>query len=76
MGVDCSYFFHQNPEPRDPWTGVFDATPLGAACPQSTTGVVRYTHPDFDNWSEDCLNLNIYTKVRLTRDVNINSRVR
>ena len=56
-------FFHQNPEPRDPWTGVFDATPLGAACPQNPRGLLRLTHPDFDNWSEDCLNLDIYTKV-------------
>ena len=60
-------------EPVDGWDGVFDATAFGPACPQNRAVHEHLEHPtrrfykreyregqDF-TYSEDCLNLNIYT---------------
>lgn len=50
------------PEKRDPWAPeIFAALELGQACPQSQGGLLDFTHPGFDNYGEDCLNLDIYT---------------
>jgi len=37
-----------------------DASKLGSACPQGRGGVLLLTHPLWDDYSEDCLNMNIY----------------
>ncbi|CAD5118434.1 DgyrCDS7143 [Dimorphilus gyrociliatus] len=37
------------------------ADTLGAACPQGRTGVILLTHPLWDRFSEDCLNMNVYS---------------
>lgn len=48
----------QNPEPAEPWTGIYDATKPGNKAMQ----VNPYTSTTIDG-SEDCLYLNIYTPV-------------
>ena len=54
--------YFQYPEKRDPWSpNTFNATELGQACPQPQGGLLDLTHPGFENYGEDCLNLDIYT---------------
>ena len=49
------------PEPADPWTGVRDATRIGAAAWQSTSGSSGVLPGRTRRMDEDCLFLNIYT---------------
>lgn len=46
------------PPPAKPWTGVRDATRLGAPAPQTPHSTYGENEPD---WSEDCLFLNVWT---------------
>ena len=50
----------QPPRPVVPWQGVRDATKFGAACLQGKI----FGDISFDNISEDCLTLNIWTPAR------------
>ncbi|CAD5111483.1 DgyrCDS792 [Dimorphilus gyrociliatus] len=47
--------------PVDPekWDN-FVADSLGAACPQDPVGFIWFTHPGWNLYEEDCLNLNIF----------------
>jgi len=47
----------QNPLPHD---GVFEAKTLPSACIQNIAGLIWMTHPGWNNYDEDCLNLNVY----------------
>ncbi|CAH1776529.1 unnamed protein product [Owenia fusiformis] len=48
------------PEEPDIWNGTFDATRFRSACLQSGF-LMAITHPDWDDYDEDCLNMNIYS---------------
>src|ERR1700722_302530 len=48
------------PHTISPWTGTRPAKEFGAACPQPPTLEKRYGI-SFDNLSEDCLTLNVWT---------------
>lgn len=54
------------PQPVDEWDGTFDATEFGAICMQSKPVPFSMWTQEFiapaGNMSEDCLNLNIWTK--------------
>ncbi|XP_050680051.1 venom carboxylesterase-6-like isoform X3 [Leptidea sinapis] len=52
----------QPPVPKQPWTGVYNATQYGPVCPQS---VWRYKR---EQMSEDCLVLNIFVPVTNNSD--------
>jgi carboxylesterase type B len=52
------------PQKPDPWSDVFVASRLRAACSQDVLGVLWVTHPGWVRISENCLNLNIYTPER------------
>ena len=53
----------QRPVPAEPWDDVLNATSLPTLCVQSDSGVIRYTHPWYQNYGEDCLNLNVFAPV-------------
>jgi carboxylesterase type B len=42
------------------WTGVRETKELPDACIQDPAGLIWMTHPGWHNYSEDCLNLNVY----------------
>ena len=46
------------PQPVVPWTGTRDATAMPPACPQVSEG---WNEEQSENWSEDCLTLDIRT---------------
>lgn len=54
------------PQPREEWEGTFDATEFGAICMQGEPVSFSMWTQEFiapaGNMSEDCLNLNIWTK--------------
>jgi para-nitrobenzyl esterase len=50
------------PRPAKPWDGVRQATQFGAACPQNKAML------KIEALSEDCLNLNIWTPAKTSRD--------
>ena len=54
----------QAPKPLVPWQGVRDATKFGAACLQGKI----FGDISFDNVSEDCLTLNIWTPAKSARE--------
>jgi para-nitrobenzyl esterase len=54
----------QAPKPVVPWQGVRDATKFGAACLQGKI----FGDISFDNVSEDCLTLNIWTPAKSARE--------
>jgi len=55
--VNC---FGQRPQKAQPWSDVFVADTLGDVCMQSPLEVISWTHPRWTQFSEDCLNINIY----------------
>ncbi|CAH1772614.1 unnamed protein product, partial [Owenia fusiformis] len=48
------------PQQPDNWTDVRDATKFGNCCPQLSL-LIDITNPDFHNFEEDCLNLNVFS---------------
>ena len=56
---------HQDPLPAEPWgDDILNATTdngLPPACTQARFGVTVITHPLYDNFDEDCLNVNVFT---------------
>ena len=56
--VSCCF---KEPEPADPWDDVFMATSLAPQCMQAIQGWLWLTHPGWNNYDEDCLNLNVFT---------------
>ncbi len=54
----------QAPKPVVPWQGVRDATAFGAACLQGKI----FGDISFENVSEDCLTLNIWTPAKTARE--------
>ena len=53
----------QKPQPLERWEGVLDATHFGPSCyPHAAEGLLP---PQFSNYSEDCLTLNIMRPSRL-----------
>ena len=65
-----TFAYLQHPQEPDPWTEPFEANELGNACPQGL-GNIGITHPTWDKFSEDCLNLNIYTPWVCQLNLNI-----
>ena len=54
--------FKQRPVDPEPYDGVFNASRLGNSCIQdSGVGWLWLTHPGWNRYSEDCLNLDVYT---------------
>ena len=55
-------FLLQAPEEPDPWEEPLEALTPGTACIQREVfRLLILTHPHWDNYGEDCLNLNIFT---------------
>ena len=52
--------FCQAPEEPDSWEGVFVADSLGSACSQSYLSQILLQQPDWRDYSEDCLHMNIF----------------
>ena len=50
----------QPPQKAQAWDGVFVADTLSNVCMQFPLGVLTLTHPTWNKYDEDCLNLNIY----------------
>ena len=48
------------PGPVEPWTGVRDATKVGASCPQMYGNAAKRAMLASPQFAEDCLDLNIY----------------
>jgi carboxylesterase type B len=53
----------QIPQVPEPWTEVKYSPSYGNACPSSKK-LFLLTQPTFNNFDEDCLNLNVATSVR------------
>jgi len=50
----------ERPQLPESWHGVLETKFLPDACIQDPAGLLWMTHPGWHNYSEDCLNLNIY----------------
>lgn len=50
----------EKPQEPEPWTEVYQAYDLGLPCPQSL-GMIIFTHPQWEGYSEDCIHLNLVT---------------
>jgi carboxylesterase type B len=48
------------PEVPSPWDGIFEAKTLPNQCVQDPLGVLMMTHPGWNQYDEDCLNLNVF----------------
>jgi len=56
----------ERPQLPDNWEGVLQATNLPDSCIQDPVGLLWMTHPGWNNYSENCLNLNVYAPEDLT----------
>ncbi|ELU08148.1 hypothetical protein CAPTEDRAFT_75979, partial [Capitella teleta] len=56
------------PEKAEPWDDVFVADTLGNQCPQNPSGLLWMTHPGWDKYDEDCLNLNVFAPEDMNPD--------
>ena len=55
------------PEEPEPWSEPLDATSLKSACVQTAVNDIQVTHPGWNDYSEDCLHLSIYTPADMSK---------